>query len=75
MPQAFYTPDGEGDVENVPEAETVEAGIQAGGGDVNPSMTKSSGDDTQVVEIGGLGLKAESKRPTEAVPAVTEADA
>ncbi|CAM9638486.1 unnamed protein product [Ectocarpus sp. 12 AP-2014] len=74
MPPVLYTPDEEGDVENMPEADTVEAGIQAGGGDGNPSMTKSSGDDTQVVEIGGLGLKAESKRPTEAVPAVTEAD-
>ncbi|CAB1096166.1 unnamed protein product [Ectocarpus sp. CCAP 1310/34] len=77
MPRAFYTP-GEGDDEIVAKAETVEAGIQAGGGgvkgDVNPSMTTPSGDDTKVVEIGGLGLNAESKRPTEAVPAVTEAD-
>lgn len=74
IPRAFYTPDDEGDVENMPEAKTVEAGIQAGGGGVNTSTTKSSGGDTQVVEMGELGLKAESKRATEAVPAVTEAD-
>lgn len=61
-------------MENVGEVETVEAGTQAGGGDVNTRVTKSSGGDTQVVEMGGLGLKAESKRAKEAVPAVTEVD-